>query len=324
MNFRTFDLNLLRVLDAMLERRNTTRVGAEIGLSQPAVSSALGRLRDVLGDPLFVREGNSLVPTAFALSLREPVRAALAALETALSGGGPFDPALVSRSFVIGASDYFHEMLMPVLAATVAGIAPNVRLKMLPSVIETFPAMLMADQFDMVLSIGVETPGWIERGLVFRASNVVTARKGHPLLGGLGQGDAMPLDLFCGLPHAIFSVTGEFAHFEDEALARLGRRRHVTMSVPGYYGVGRIAAQTDLLGVLPARFALSVADGLGLDVYRLPFAMPLIDMFLYWPRRDTSSREHGWLRGLILDLLAPLDEQEFPLAETDFAGTAAQ
>ena len=322
MNFRTFDLNLLRVLDSMLALANTTRVAETIGLSQPAVSAAVARLRERLGDPLFVREGNALVPTSYALSLQAPVREALQNLEEALGGGRRFDPGECQRAFVIGASDYFNEMLMPRLAARVASEAPNVRLKMLPAPIATFPAMLTADEFDMALSISVEPPDWIEKRLAFEASDLVAARNGHPRLAraGLAWGDTIPLDLFCELPHAIFSVAREFAHFEDAALARMGRERRVMVSVPSYFGVARIAAQSDLLGVLPTRFAFPIAQKLGLTIYRLPFAMPLIGLFLYWRRRDASNLEQAWLRGLVLDLLAPLDEMRFPIAEAEFRG----
>jgi DNA-binding transcriptional LysR family regulator len=323
MNFRAFDLNLLRVLDAMLSPRNTTRVGETVGLSQPAVSSALRRLRDILGDPLFVREGNLLVPTGFALSLQVPVRAALESLEHALSGGGSFDPSRSQRSFVIGASDYFHEMLMPQLADLLTRNAPNMRLKMLPAATASFPAMLAAERFDVVLSISIDPPVWIEKQRAFQATNMVVARQDHPMLRGLTWGSVLPLDLFCGLPHVIFSVTDDFSHFEDAALERIGRSRNVRFTMPGYYGVGRVAAQSDLIGVLPARFALSVADKLGLVAYRLPFEMPLIDMYLYWRKRDMSNREHEWLRGLIIDLLKPLDEVSFPVTAEEFGARPA-
>jgi DNA-binding transcriptional LysR family regulator len=317
-NFKTFDLNLLRVLDGMLAFRNTTRVGEVIGLSQPAVSAALRRLRDSLGDPLFVREGNTLVPTDFALSLQEPLRSALMSLDAALSGGATFDHARLDRSFVIGASDYFHEMLMPKLAATVSDIAPNVRLKMLPALTEDLPAMLTHGRFDIALSIAVKTPDWIKSKLAFQASNAVATRCRHPLLGGLRRGDNLPFDLFCGVPQVIFSVTDEFTHFEDAELARLGRTRHVRMTVAGYHGVARIVAQSDLLGILPTRFALSVAPGLGLEVYRLPFEQPLVQMFLYWRDRDSQSSEQIWLRDLILNLLSPLDESNFAISDAEF------
>ena len=322
MNFRSFDLNLLRVLDAVLALRNTTRAAETIGLSQPAVSSALGRLRDVLGDPLLVREGNMFVPTSFALSLQAPVRNALESIELALSGGESFDPSKCNRSFVIGASDYFNEMLMPGLADQVTRTAPNVRLKMLPASTTTFMSMMIADKFDMVLSIALDHPEWIESQLAFQATNVVTARADHPMLNGLEWGSEMPLDLFCGLPQVIFSVTEDFTHFEDSALEKIGRARHVRLTMPGYYGVSRVVAQGDLIGVLPARFALSVAGRLGLVTYRLPLEMPMIGMYLYWRKRDATNVEQVWLRRLILDLLSPLDEAKFPVTAEEFrAGT---
>lgn len=319
MNFQSFDLNLLRILDSLLILRNTTRVGEAVGLSQPAVSAALRRLRDVLGDPILVREGNLLVPTDFALSLQEPVHSALLMLEDALSGGGGFDPARLDRSFVIAASDYFQEMLIPKLAASLSAAAPNVRLKVLPPRSRDLAAMLTSGSFDLALSIDVETPGWITRMPVFRASNAVVARRGHPYLGGLQWGDRLPLDVFCGLPHVIFSVNEEFAHMEDAALARLDRSRHVQLSVAGYHGVGRAVAESDLLGVLPTRFALSVAKMAGISVFRLPFDEPLIGMFLYWRERETRSRELSWLRNMIVEQLAPFDETNAPVTDAEFS-----
>ncbi len=316
-NLRSFDLNLLRVLDAMLTWRNTTRVGEAIGLSQPAVSSALGRLRAALADSLFVREGNLLVPTPLALSLRDPVRSALESLEHALFSGGAFDPAQCHRAFTIGASDYFNEMLMPHLAAAVSHSAPNVRLKMLPAATETLVSSLTAERFDLVASISVDVPDWIEKRLAFQASNVVAARADHPMIKELEAGSRLPLDLFCGMPHVIFSVTDDFTHFEDKALEAIGRSRDVRFTVPGYYGVGRVVAQSELLGVLPARFALSVASKLGLRIFRLPFEMPLIGLYLYWRKRDAANREHEWLRGIVAEILGALDETCLPLQEKD-------
>src|SRR3569623_641905 len=157
MNLRTFDLNLLRVLDAMLGARNTTRVAETIGLTQPAVSAALRRLRAALGDPLFVRQGDALVPTPFAAALQQPVPDLLGELGAVLSGGGP-------------------------------------------------------------------TPDWIERQLMFAGGCAVVARRDHPRLKrlGLGWGAMLPLDAFCDVPQAIFSVDDAFVRPEDDALAALG------------------------------------------------------------------------------------------------------
>lgn len=317
-NFRNFDLNLLRVLDAMLTLRNTTRVAEAIWLTQPAVSAALSRLRETLADPLFIRQGNLLVPTAYAAALAEPVRAALESLERVLAGRPHFDPADSQRSFTIGCADYFSEMLMPQLAEAVGRKAPRVRLKMLPADLPSIPAQLAAERFDLVISIPLDMPDWVEKTIAFQASEVIVARVGHPALAGIEWGGQLPLDLVCALPHAMFSVTDGFRHFADDALARAGRQRRVTVSVPSYYGVARIVAQTDLIGFLPARFALSVAARLGLTLYRLPFPMELTSILLYWHKRQNSDPEQTWFRTELLELLSRQDETRYPLGQQDF------
>jgi len=320
MNLRSFDLNLLRVLDGMLSARNTTRVAETIGLSQPAVSAALGRLREALGDPLFVRQGNMLVPTPFALTLQEPVRTTLTMLEAVLSGGGRFDPAVSRRAFSLVGSDYFDEMLMPRLAATLGRLAPQMRLKLLPPDLDSFAGVLAAGRVDMVMSVATPTPDWIERALLFNGSFSVVAKAGHPRLRRLGLhwGDILPLETFCDIPHAIFSVADDDNRFEDDALARLGRQRRVSVAIGGFQGVARVVAESDLLGVLPTRFALAIARRLGLVVYRLGFDMPMVGMFLYWHRRDSSDAEHCWLRGVVRDLLAPTAKIVHPVTGAEF------
>src|SRR5690242_13715500 len=130
-NFASLDLNLLRVFDAMMLELSTVRAGERVGLSQPAVSSALGRLRQLLGDELFIRDGNRMVPTPRALQLKEPVRNALRQIEQALAAAATFDPATSQLSFVILGSDYFSTLLMPRLARQIVPEAPGVTVQML-------------------------------------------------------------------------------------------------------------------------------------------------------------------------------------------------
>jgi DNA-binding transcriptional LysR family regulator len=130
-NFAALDLNLLRVFNAMIIERSTVRAGERVGLSQPAVSSALGRLRQILNDELFVRDSNRMVPTTKALALEGPIKAALQQIEEALSSTLGFDPVSADRNFVIAGSDYISTFLMPQLARTAASEAPGVTLQML-------------------------------------------------------------------------------------------------------------------------------------------------------------------------------------------------
>src|SRR5260221_11330294 len=133
MNWSPLDLNLLRVLDAMLGERSATRVAALIGLSQPAVSSALNRLRQALGPPLFVREGSRMVPTPLAESIEGALREALDRIERTLSGAGEFDPAKSTRLFRMVGDDYLSEMLIPDLIGLLAKRAPGIRFQLLPT-----------------------------------------------------------------------------------------------------------------------------------------------------------------------------------------------
>ncbi|WP_246682196.1 LysR family transcriptional regulator [Mesorhizobium sp. B3-2-1] len=151
MNLNALDLNLVRVLDALLRERSVTRAGEQIGLSQPAVSAALNRLRHVLNDQLFVRHGNDIVPTPRAESLAEPVRAALREIERVFQTGKDFDPAGLERTFTFMGADFFSMLLMPPLAARIAAVAPGVSFRFLDSARGDVSRLLQDDEIDAAL-----------------------------------------------------------------------------------------------------------------------------------------------------------------------------
>lgn len=325
MNFQTFDLNLLRVLDAMLREPNTTRVSQRLAMSQPAVSAALGRLRRALGDPLFVRQGNAMTPTPYAQSLAEPLRRTLDDLEAALRGPDEFDPARAQRTFKLFATDYYSELLIPPLVNELARLAPMVRLQLVYGREEAVFPQIGEGIVDMALYPRLDGPDWVMQTAAVHSSFVAVASRRHPRLARLGlkPGDLLPLDLFCDIPHVLFSPQGNLSGMEDAALAKLGRTRYVALSVPTFYGVARAIAQSELIGVLPSRFATALASHLGLSCYRVPHELPLARQFLYWHRRTTASAEHRWMRELVLALLEPLDEVRHPLTAGELAGLAA-
>src|SRR3712207_453236 len=181
-NFASLDLNLLRVFDAMMIELNTTRAGERVGLSQPAVSSALGRLRHVTGDDLFVRDGNRMVPTPHALALRDPIRSALRQIEDALSTVTGFDPATARQTFKISGSDYFSTLLMPRLAEAVTPQAPGVTLQMLDYPAGEVLDLLGEGRIDLAVDRAIETPEWVCGQTLFQSSIVCVAAKGHPIL----------------------------------------------------------------------------------------------------------------------------------------------
>ncbi len=310
MNISSLDLNLLRVLDALLQEGSTVRAGEKIGLSQPAVSSALGRLRQALNDPLFVRRGQGLVPTDFAMRLKDPLRVQLDNLQNILGGSDEFDPAVATNRFRVSGSDYFAELLMPELAARVSQSAPNLRISLVDMVNETNISALDREKIDLAILPRIRVPDWVASAPAFRSDFRVIARREHPGLvrAGVAPDDVFPLDLFCQCGHVLFSPLGNLNGQGDDSLARIGRRRNVVMSMPVFSGIARAVSESDLIALLPRQFAIRSSDRMGLGVYRLPFPMPKLPLVMIWPRRLTDSAAHSWLRTQVAEIVAPFDD----------------
>lgn len=317
MNMASFDLNLLRVLDAMLRDGSTVKAGARIGLSQPAVSAALGRLRHALDDELFFRRGQGLEPTDYARSLAMPLRTILDELEALLSGPGEFDPATSEASFKISGSDFFAEMLMPRLADEVSRRAPGMRVQLVDLVPDSYVDTLERYEVDIALIPSMSFPDWVDHRAVFWSTFSVIARHGHPRIAraGLAPGDVVPIDLFCDLGHVLFSPEGNLRAMGDAALARVGRQRRVVMTMPVFSGITRAVSESDLIALIPTQLALRLAPIQGLSIYRPPMPVDPVLISMIWHRRSSATPEHRWLRELIAEILAPLSEGGLELPE---------
>jgi DNA-binding transcriptional LysR family regulator len=309
-NFKTFDLNLLRVLDALLKDHSTVRAGERLGLSQPAVSAALGRLRATMGDDLFFRRGKGLEPTQYALTLKDDLKLVLERIEALTQGPNAFDPAISDVGFRISGSDFFAELLMPRLAERLQALAPKMRVHLVDLVPDSYVETLDRYEVDLAIIPGTPLPDWVESRPVFRSSFSVIARKDHPRLKreGLSSGDVVPIDLFCDIGHVLFSPEGNSTAMGDAALAKMGRKRRVVMTMPIFSGVYRAVAGSDLIALLPTALAHHVAEAAGLRVYRAPMPVPTAQLCMIWHRRFSASAPHVWLRNQIADLLASLDE----------------
>jgi DNA-binding transcriptional LysR family regulator len=313
MNFASFDLNLIRVLDALLRERSTVRAGRRIGLSQPAVSAALGRLRHALKDDLFYRRGQGLEPTAFAAALEAPLRETLDRIEALLSEPPAFDPASATDTFRLSGSDFFAELLMPPLADRMARIAPGIRVQLVDLVPESYIATLDRYEVDLALIPKAEFPNWVDHRPLFWSRFVVIARAGHPRLAGLAEGGTIPLDLFCDLGHVLFSPEGRLRAMGDAALAAVGRERRVAMTLPVFSGVYRAVSSSDLIALMPVQLARAVAPGAGLAIYDPPMPIEPVLIVAVWHRRFTAAPAHVWLRDRVAELLRPGSEPDWPL-----------
>ncbi len=316
MNFAALDLNLLRVFDALMAERSATRAGERIGLSQPAVSSALGRLRHVTGDELFVRDGNAMVPTPRAEEMHGPVREALGRIEEALAAVAGFDPATASQGFMVIGSDYFSTLLMPGLIAAALAEAPDVTLQMTDCPSGAVFQRLSDGAADLAVDRALETPDWIESELLFRSYLMAVVRRGDPTLAkhGVKPGDRIPAELYCALPQAILSMDGSRAGSMDAVLRENGLTRRIAATLPHFQAVALSAASGAVIGNLPVHFARHVAERLDLDLHLPPFDPPVLDVRMYWHRRKARDRASIWLRGHVATVLRNQTRQPAPKA----------
>ncbi|WP_240620974.1 LysR family transcriptional regulator [Pseudooceanicola lipolyticus] len=307
MNFATFDLNLLRVLDALFREGSTVKAARRLALSQSAVSGALSRLRHALDDPLFLRQGNRLVATDFAVGLQEPLRQELERIEAMLSQPDPFDPATASGVFRISASDFFAEMLMPPLADLLYRTAPGIRAQLVDLVPHDYVQSLERRNADLALIPDTAVPDWVSRAPLFRSPFHVIARRDNPGIAGLAFGGPMPIDTFCRLHHVLFSPEGNLTAMGDAALTRVGRRRQVAMTVPVFSGVCRAVSESDLIALVPAQLAAKVAGSFGLQVFRPPMQIDPPLIIGIWHRRSDRAPLAAWMRGQVFELMRALD-----------------
>lgn len=286
---RRLDLNLLVTLDALLAEHNVTRAAARLHLSQPSVSVQLARLRDIFGDPLLLPGPRGVRPTARADELRAPLRQALDALEQAVSPSKPFDPAQASHTWRIAASDYSESTIVLPALAGLRSAAPATRL----AVLDLRPVALarQAEQgdIDLAFHISAGAPPNLHRRSVFTERYVLAGRHGHPRLKRRPT-----LAQFCKLDHMIVSPDGGGFHgVTDTALAALGMKRRVALSVPHFLLLGSALASTDLVAMIPSRL---VRGNDTLQVVEPPLEVPGFEMLMLWHERVHRDPAHQWLR----------------------------
>jgi DNA-binding transcriptional LysR family regulator len=305
-NFRTLDLNLLRVFDEVMAERSLTRAARNLSLTQPAVSNALRRLRETLGDELVKREGQGMAPTPRALALWPTVRDALQQLQESLSPS-EFVPANATSTFVLAMADATAAELMPGLIDILEHEAPGVSMRVVP--LTTRDPRRLLDEEAADLAVGHFPP--VLADLTARAQSgeavafahlrlydgeyVCVMRKGHPLANG-----PFTLNRFCAARHMLVSFSGRPFGFIDESLASLGRERQVVLTVNQFFTAGRVVANSNLLTVLPRHFVsvTGIADQLVLRP--LPFDVSPVHVDALWHRRSQERSAHVWLRQAVV------------------------
>jgi DNA-binding transcriptional LysR family regulator len=313
MNFSGVDLNLLRIFDALMQERSTTKVAERVGLSQPAVSSALARLRHLANDDLFIREGGRMVPTSKAEAMREPVRAVIAGIEGAFAVAAPFDPATSDRSFRLLGSDYFSTLLMPSLSARALRAAPRIILQMIDMPSSEVASALANGLVDAALSPStIDPPDYVACRTLFCSWVVTLVARDHPLIAqhGCRRGQRLTPELFCRYPQVVMSMDGSTRGTIDGPLEAQGFSRRVALTLPHFHAVALAIATGGVIGSLPVHYASQVAVQLDLEVLLPPFDAPILDVRLYWHRRHDLDAANTWLRGLIAEAAALGEETD--------------
>lgn len=299
MDLKDVDLNLLVVLHELLIQRRVSRVAQSLGLTQPAVSNALARLRNVLGDELFVRTGSGMVPTPYAAQLGAAVADAFGVLHGAMNQQRSFDPATSERRFMIGMTDIGEIYFLPRLVQELARNAPGVSVSTVRNTAVNLEEEMEAGHVDLAVGFLPQlAAGFVHRRL-FRQRYVCAFRKGHPL-----DKRRVSLREFSAAEHLVVIAAGTGHGKADEVMERAGIARNVKLRLPHFVAVGHLLRGSDLVATLPERLAESVAEPFGLAYVAHPAKLPEISIDLFWHARYHRDPASQWLRTVFGRLFA--------------------
>jgi DNA-binding transcriptional LysR family regulator len=287
------DLNLLVVFDAVMQERNVTRAGERLGLSQPAMSHALARLRHMLKDDLFIRSPKGMVPTPRAEQLASPIRQALDGLQHSLEPS-QFDPSKATRTFRIAVDNYVAVVLVGPLASRLIKAAPGVTFDIVPS--GTLDLSGLLDRAEIDLAIGPFTGQGerFSRQLLLQDDFVVVLRKNHPA----AADGKLSIEDYAALPHLEISSVPYATDFIDQALARRKLRRRVGLRAP-FLSAVRILLASDMVSIVRRRVAEELVRYRPLVMRPLPHPSPIIETAMIWSRRFDNQPAHRWLRDAV-------------------------
>ncbi|OHC48238.1 MULTISPECIES: LysR family transcriptional regulator [Pseudomonas] len=290
-DLRRLDLNLLIVFETLMHERSVTRAAEKLFLGQPAISAALARLRSLFDDPLFVRTGRSMEPTARAEEIFALLSPALDSISTAVSRAADFDPATSTAVFRVGLSDDVEFALLPALLRRLRAEAPGVVLVVRRANYLLMPNLLASGEISVGVSYTEELPANAKRK---------TLRRSKPKL---LRADSVPgplsLDDYCARPHALVSFAGDLNGFIDDQLLKMGRSRKVVLAVPQFNGLGTLLAGTDLLSVVPDYTAAALTAVGGLRAEDLPLETNSFEMSMAWRGAQDNDPAERWLRSRI-------------------------
>ena len=306
------ELNLreLRILNALLHERSITRTAQLLATTQPGISKVLRHLRAQFADPLFVRNGHAMQPTAKALEIADQLRALLGAADSLRAAVTAFDPVQSDRTFSLLLTDVGMIRFLPPLIAHVAAIAPRVNIRATPLDSRQFELKLEAGEADLALGAFPNAARHLRRQRLFFDGYVTVVRSGHPRLSVLRSRSG-----FLAERHIVVtaSETGHAAHRTTQrVLASQISRTNIMLQVPSFIAGAIVAAETDGLTTLPANLAKRLAGPLGLTAFETPINLPRIEISQYWHERYHRDAAHRWFRTVTFELFGAPSQKRGP------------
>jgi DNA-binding transcriptional LysR family regulator len=296
MNLASFDLNLLVAFDALMDERNVTRAGQKIGLSQPAMSAVLKRLRTVTQDDLFERSGDGMRPTARAVELAEPIRQALQQIQATLDPG-PFDPTLAKRTFRIATNDLGAALILPPLCEKLKSWSDGINFEFLYVEGDRAIELLQSGNADVAMGPYNNKYDQLHSALLYEAPFACALRNDHPL-----ANETMTLETFARTPQIVVSQRGDPAPTIDDLLAKAGLKRRIAFTMPHYLAVPFLLARTDLIAVIPTKLVERFGATEKIRIADAPFSRLTIQTTLLWTHGANNNSANKWLRDEIIKL----------------------
>ena len=291
MHLSQVDLNLFVVLEAIYREGNITRAGHQLNLTQPAISHALKRLRDLLKDPLFIRRGAHMVPTPFTRNIIEQVRQALQILEVNLGERNQFDPKQTRRNFHISVWEYIESLALPTLLQRLEREAPDMSITTSRVKRRDLEAELASGSLDLAIDVPMTTGETIHQKQLLREPFAVMARAGHPGISG-----RLDLEAYLAQSHVMVSSRRYGPSLIDVELSRLGLRRRIVLRCQHIFAARRVVSETDLLLTLSQGHARILSSGLGGCVYPFPLKTAQVEAQIYWHESAENDPANRWLR----------------------------
>lgn len=297
MNINEFDLNLLMVFDAVLAEGGISRAAERLGLSQPAVSNALARMRVATGDRLFVRLANGMAPTPYAQRIAEPICQALATIRTSLAENRGFDAATSERSFGIYLTDLGEVYFLPRLLAHLNRVAPQVHIRTLPMPAEAAQDALKSGEVDLAIGNLPDFRAGFYQQRLFHDHYVCVVRRDHPLIG-----TQVTLDQFAAASHAIGTPAGTGHGIIERTLMEHGLQHRIVLQVQNFLVLPNIIAATDLLAIVPHSVGIQLSRYNDIKLLPVPIPIPSFDIKQCWHERFHDDEGNRWLRQQFAEL----------------------